>query len=151
MPSSTCIFCQIVERKLDASIVYQDKDCMVLMDLFPIKTGHMLVIPKQHGQYLQDHSEQVQAHLIQVCSHIIEAAKKAKVIEQDCNLVLNDGKVANQHIPHVHFHILPREQGDFFSLIGGVVLRMKNYFGQESRRQKLDLIAADVAKHITAV
>jgi len=145
MKVNECIFCQIVDGKLPASKVYEDDKCMVLMDLFPIKQGHMLIIPKQHGQYLNDHSPEIQAHLVQVSARVIDAGKRAGVIKQDCNFLLNDGKVANQHVPHVHFHILPREKGDFFTLISGVVLRMKNYFGQEARRKRLDQIAQRVA------
>ena len=43
---TSCIFCQIIEGKAEASRVYEDKICLAFMDIQPVNPGHVLVIPK---------------------------------------------------------------------------------------------------------
>ena len=43
-----CLFCKIVNKEVDAKILYEDNDVMVILDAYPDTDGHTLVIPKKH-------------------------------------------------------------------------------------------------------
>lgn len=148
MSQHECLFCRIATGEESASKIYEDDHCFVFLDLFPIRAGHTLVIPKQHGALLEDLPADIQAHLIHICEKVMKAHKAAGLGIKAHNLMLNDGKAANQHVPHVHFHLIPRQGGDVLGVIMGLVLRMKNIFGQAARRKKLDQLAALIARHL---
>ena len=43
-----CIFCDIVERKEKAEILFEDEKIISFLDINPFNVGHSLVIPKTH-------------------------------------------------------------------------------------------------------
>ena len=43
-----CIFCNIVEKKSDAEILFEDDNIVAFLDIQPINYGHALVVPKKH-------------------------------------------------------------------------------------------------------
>ena len=50
----TCIFCRIANRQVKASIVYEDKENMAVMDINPVRPGHVLLFPRMHTNALDD-------------------------------------------------------------------------------------------------
>ena len=46
--SNDCIFCRIIAGKLPSYKVYEDKNYLAILDLFPNITGQTLVMPKRH-------------------------------------------------------------------------------------------------------
>ncbi len=46
--ANDCIFCRIIEGKLPSYKVYEDKDYLAILDLFPNIVGQTLVMPKRH-------------------------------------------------------------------------------------------------------
>jgi len=143
-----CIFCQIVNKELPASVVYEDDLCLVFMDIFPIKPGHTLVIPKNHGAFLHDLEDKERQHLFIVANAVLQAQRSAGITQNGANLLVNDGKAANQHVPHVHVHILPRDQGDIGKVAWTFLTRMLNIFGKDKKRAKLDGLAKDIRQHL---
>lgn len=143
-----CIFCSILKGEAPASIVYEDEDCVAFMDLFPMRPGHVLVIPRQHATYLTELEPGLRAHLLEVCHWVIKAQKASGLPCDGNNLFLNDGPAANQHVPHVHFHVLPRRQGDLHKAITSFATRYLNYFGLAAHRQRLDSLADTIGQHM---
>lgn len=143
-----CIFCQIVNRELPASVVYEDDLCLVFMDVFPIKRGHTLVIPKTHVAFLHELDDKVRQHLFMVANAVLQAQRSAGIAQGGANLLVNDGKAANQHVPHVHVHILPRDQGDTGRMAWNFLTRMLNFFGKDKKRVKLDALAKEIRQHL---
>ena len=47
--TGACVFCGIVEGRVEASLLYDDQRVVAFMDLNPITPGHLLVIPKAHA------------------------------------------------------------------------------------------------------
>ena len=43
-----CIFCNIVNKKADAEILFEDENIIAFLDIQPINYGHTLVVPKKH-------------------------------------------------------------------------------------------------------
>ena len=72
-----CVFCQILEGRAEGSVVYRDERAIVLLDLFPVREAHCLVIPVQHQPLLQDLEPDLCAHLFELARRTIRAHKRA--------------------------------------------------------------------------
>ncbi|MDX1804936.1 MAG: HIT family protein [Alcanivorax sp.] len=144
---SKCIFCEIAAGRLPASIVYEDEQAMVLLDLFPVREAHCLVIPRQHAPLLEELDPSLSHHLMDLARRTIRAHKRAGLDVHAHNLVVNDGREANQHVPHVHLHVIPRRGGDTLAAVLTWAIRMLNVFGLARRRRRLDRLAGLLAEH----
>lgn len=111
-----CIFCAIVAGKAPASRVYEDDRFLSFMDIYPWRPGHTLVIPKRHGQRVGDLDADTNAELFALGVRISAAVRASGIPCDDVGFVLNDGPAANQSVPHVHLHVLPRTRGDLWRL-----------------------------------
>jgi len=102
-----CIFCDIIARKLPFIKIYEDDRFLVLMDKYPVSRGHALVIPKKHYNDLLVMPIREIGKLYSLVPIIAKAIVLA-VRANGFNVGQNNGKAANQIIPHVHVHIIPR-------------------------------------------
>ena len=106
-----CIFCSIINGANEGIIVYDNNYFLVLMDKYPISRGHTLVIPKTHYDNLLYMPQNEVGKLYSLVSIIAKAVVSA-VSADGFNIGQNNGKSANQIIPHVHVHIIPRFKND---------------------------------------
>ncbi|MCG8314896.1 MAG: HIT family protein [Pseudomonadales bacterium] len=143
-----CIFCQIVAKQAPASFVYEDEHAIAFLDLFPMNPGHTLIIPKLHAVHIEELSPRLRSHLFEITAAVVKAQKAAGIPCDGNNIFINDGPAANQHVPHVHIHSLPRKDGDLLKTVYTFATRFKNYFGQAALRKKLDDQAAQIAAHM---
>lgn len=137
----SCIFCDIVAKKAAASVVYEDAQFMAFMDLFPMRPGHTLIIPKQHACFVSELTPDLRGGLFELGNRVIQAQRQVGIEVAGHNLLINDGPVANQHVPHVHLHVIPRIPGDLHKALFSFASRYLSYFGTEARRRELDTIA----------
>ncbi len=106
-----CIFCQIIEGKLPSHKVYEDDKVLAFLDIYPITPGHVLVIPKKHYQNLEEIPDDELAHLMSIVKKIgLMMKENLGVIGY--NVCENNDPIAGQAIPHLHFHVVPRTEGD---------------------------------------
>jgi len=102
----SCLFCNIAQKKIPATLVYEDDDVVAFKDLNPQAPTHVLVIPRKHIETLND----VQPEDAELIGKVILAAKKiAKEnghAEAGYRLVLNCNKEAGQTVFHIHCHLL---------------------------------------------
>jgi len=102
-----CLFCDIISGKVKAHFVYEDNTHVAIMDKYPIQRGHTLVMPRDHHEKIIDmNQEQVSTLFTRV--PIIARAILEVTKADGFNIGQNNGKAANQIIPHVHVHIIPR-------------------------------------------
>jgi histidine triad (HIT) family protein len=106
-----CIFCKIVKKEIPSSIVYEDKNTLAFLDISPLNRGHALVIPKKHYETIADIPESEIADLMKVVRKVGIATQKA-VGAHGLNITQNNGKAAEQFVPHMHFHLIPRFEED---------------------------------------
>jgi histidine triad (HIT) family protein len=111
---SDCIFCNILSGELESTIVYQDQDCTVLMDIQPINPGHMLVIPNDHFPSLESLPGQLGQHIFSIAQVNTAALRDSGIQCEGVNLFVADGKAAMQEVRHFHLHIIPRFTDDGF-------------------------------------
>jgi histidine triad (HIT) family protein len=131
---SECIFCEIARGDAERSLVHEDDDLVVVMDIQPVNAGHALVFPKRHAARLADLDEEGVAALFVAAWRAGAAARRSGVRCEGVNLFVADGEVAGQDVDHVHVHVLPRFDGDPF--------RIDREGGWEERpRAELDEVA----------
>eukprot|EP01086_Lenisia_limosa_P004406 TRINITY_DN1968_c1_g1_i2.p1 TRINITY_DN1968_c1_g1~~TRINITY_DN1968_c1_g1_i2.p1 ORF type:complete len:160 (+),score=32.75 TRINITY_DN1968_c1_g1_i2:63-482(+) len=105
--ADNCIFCKIIKREIPSSEIYRDEYCMAFFDIFPVAKGHALVIPIDHVKTLSDMKSEQLMGLMGNMPKIAKAVCETAGTEQ-YNIVQNNGELAGQVVPHVHFHIIPR-------------------------------------------
>jgi histidine triad (HIT) family protein len=140
-----CIFCEIIAERLPASIAYRDQDWLVLMDIHPITEAHALIIPTRHCAHLSDIDAAGRQALFDLAAATMAAQESAGFSIGGANLLLNDGIAANQHIPHLHLHCIPRKNGDLLAFARRMVLRTVGIFGFRVSLGRLDRIAEKLA------
>lgn len=111
-----CVFCAIVTGRLESSVVHDDDRVLAFMDLNPVSTGHLLVIPKAHAAFLADLHPEDGAAMFRVAQSLTAAVRASPLRSDGVNLFLADGEAAGQEVFHVHLHVLPRYPGDGFRL-----------------------------------
>ena len=111
-----CVFCDIVAGRGPASVVYSDESVMALLDVRPVTTGHLLVIPRAHAAYLADPDLAQGGHMFAVAQRMAAALRRSGLPCDGVNLFLADGEAAFQEVFHVHLHVVPRTAGDGFRI-----------------------------------
>lgn len=106
-----CVFCAIIRGQSPVAKVYEDNVFLAFMDKYPITSGHTLVLPKYHYGDLFQMTEDEVGNLYRVV-HTIASAVYNATGAQGLNTGQNNGKAANQIVPHVHVHIIPRYEKD---------------------------------------
>ena len=103
----TCLFCQIMDGKTPAHFIYEDDTHIAIMDKYPIHKGHSLVIPRKHHEKIIDMDIKDVSVLFSKVPYIARAVIEATGAD-GFNIGQNNGRAANQIIPHVHVHVIPR-------------------------------------------
>jgi histidine triad (HIT) family protein len=101
-----CIFCKIVAGIIPTRFLYQDEEVIAFPDLHPRAPVHILVIPRQHIQSLNELNDDhisLLNHLIKV---VRQVAKDKGIYDKGYRLVINTGREGGQVIPHLHLHVM---------------------------------------------
>ncbi len=109
-----CIFCKIVNGEIPAVKLYEDENVLSFLDIAPASKGHALVITKKHYSTLLDVPHEELGDLVKAVQKI-GAAVMIAINAEGFNVLQSNHKAAGQVIPHVHFHIIPRKEGDNLS------------------------------------
>ena len=97
----------MMDGKLPFHMIYDDDDCLAILDKYPIDNGHSLIITRQHYEKITDMSIDDVSKLFSKVPKIINAIIKATGADA-FSIAQNNGKSAKQIIPHVHIHLIPR-------------------------------------------
>ncbi|WP_231129017.1 HIT family protein [Candidatus Nitrosocosmicus hydrocola] len=105
--NGNCIFCRIIQKDIPYAIIYENDKFLAFMDKYPINHGHTLIVPKQHYSNILEMPFEIVGEMYSLVPRLAKAI--TSVIESDgFNINQNNGKSANQIVPHVHVHIVPR-------------------------------------------
>ena len=110
MTDPTCLFCRIVAGEIPSRQVYADDAAVAFLDLEPLKTGHTLVVPREHVSDALA-GPQVLAAIapaIAATGRLLQDKLKATGM----NIVSNVGADAGQSVFHLHVHLVPRYADD---------------------------------------
>lgn len=101
-----CIFCDIINRKRQATIVYEDETVMAFNDVHPQAPIHILLVPKRHIPILLD----MKGDDLSILGHLFEVANKIardkEIARRGFRLVMNCNPESGQTIYHIHLHLL---------------------------------------------
>lgn len=106
-----CIFCKIIDGAIPSYKIYEDDKVYAFLDIACDAYGHTLVIPKRHCVNVLDCDPDSLAAVINAVKTISDH------YVNDCgfdgvNVFNASGKAAEQSVFHLHFHIIPRKNGD---------------------------------------
>ncbi|MDA3922430.1 MAG: histidine triad nucleotide-binding protein [Salinisphaera sp.] len=102
---SDTIFSKIIDRKIEADIVFEDDRCLAFRDVNPQAPMHVLVIPKKPIDMLA-HADDSDASLL---GHLMLVARQVAADEgypDAFRLVVNNGETVGQTVFHLHLHVL---------------------------------------------
>ena len=105
----SCLFCGIVSKEVDASIVFQDDVSTAFLDHRPLFPGHTLLVPNQHFETLTDLPSKLVAPFFSNVQFLARAVELAMAAEG--SFVAMNNRVS-QSVPHLHVHIVPRRKKD---------------------------------------
>lgn len=101
-----CLFCNILEKKIPATVVYEDDHTLAFRDIRPMAPTHVLVIPKKHIAAIHDLEDGDVETVGRVMVAARRVADKEGLVESGFRLVVNDGDAAGQTVHHIHVHVL---------------------------------------------
>lgn len=106
-----CLFCKISKGEIKSWKVYENEHIFAFLDINPVNEYHTLVIPKKHYEDIFDVPEK---ELQEVVSAIkkLTALYSQKLGIKNVQIINNSGAEAQQDVFHLHFHIVPRKNGD---------------------------------------
>jgi histidine triad (HIT) family protein len=102
-----CIFCKIINKEIEAKILYEDDVILAFEDIAPQAPVHVLVVPKRHVANLAELPLKKEPYLAEsLLGAINEVTKKYNLNTKGYRVVVNCGRDAGQEVPHLHFHLL---------------------------------------------
>ena len=104
-----CVFCKIAKKEIPAHIVYEDKDFLAFLDIYPHTPGHVQVIPKKHYRWVWDipMDKKTSSNLgvyFEIVAKIAHAQRKAF----NTDWILS--KIVGDEISHAHIWVFPNNK-----------------------------------------
>jgi ATP adenylyltransferase len=124
-PKPGCLFCRVIENPQDEDaylVVWRPEGAIVMLNKFPYNPGHAMVAPLAHRSTLEDLDDAETADLMRAVRRTFTVLRTVMKPE-GLNAGVNVGRAAGAGIPdHVHFHVVPRWNGDtnFMAVIDDV-------------------------------
>ena len=124
------------------SIFYKTEHSFAFVNLRPIVPGHVLVSPQRVVPLLEDLTEEECMDLFRTVRITQQVLKRHYANSTAFNVAIQDGRAAGQSVPHVHVHVLPRQEGDF-ERNDDVYDHLNEWAPREELRFKTTLVVAD--------
>ncbi len=101
-----CLFCKVIDRKIPASIVYEDDHVLAFNDINPQAPTHVLVVPKRHIATLNDLEPGDDPTVGELVRRAAAIAKERGIWAGGFRTVFNTNSDAGQTVFHIHLHLL---------------------------------------------
>ena len=102
--SADCLFCRIVRKEIPATLVHESDDCIAFRDIDPRARVHVLVVPREHVDSLNDiRDPAIVGRLAIVAADI---ARQEGIAESGYRVVVNTNRDGGQTVSHLHLHLL---------------------------------------------
>jgi len=111
MSNGDCLFCQIIAGQIPSTKVAESDNVVAILDINPVNPGHTLIIPKKHSKNMLDADDETLKEMVLFSKRVAQAILDSLEYEA-FNLELNNGQIAGQVIPHLHWHLVPRTADD---------------------------------------
>jgi ATP adenylyltransferase len=119
-----CIFVDLPAQQNDREnlLLYRGKKAFVMLNAFPYTNGHVMVAPYRHTAAITDLDDDELLEINQLLARCVTWITRAYKPD-GFNIGVNLGSAAGAGIPsHVHWHVVPRWNGDtnFMTTVGDV-------------------------------
>lgn len=95
------IFGEILAKKRNAQIIYENELVLAFLDAYPSTEGHTLIIPKVEVDYYRDVDDTHYLEVFKTAKFLTPAIEKAAACDR---LYLF---VKGYTVPHFHLHMIP--------------------------------------------
>ncbi len=127
------IFSKIIKGEIPCYKIAENADFIAFLDVFPLKKGHVLVVPKKEVDYIFDLEDETYIGLMNFSKTIAAAIKKAI----SCNRV--GVSVVGLEVPHAHVHLIPINTVNDMNFSNSKLTLSKDEF---------EVIANSIKKHL---
>lgn len=103
---SDCLFCRIVAGEIPSTKVYEDPEVYAFRDIDPKAPTHVLLIPKEHSDSLNDLAKSDEPLLGHMLRLVPKLANQEGIAESGYRTVINTGGDGGQSVEHLHIHLL---------------------------------------------
>ena len=101
-----CLFCKIINREINATIVYEDERVVAFNDINPQGPTHVLVVPRRHIASLNDLAPDDDHIVGEMVRRGAAIAKQRGVSSGGFRTVFNTNGDAGQTVFHIHLHVI---------------------------------------------
>jgi histidine triad (HIT) family protein len=107
------IFSKIIAGQIPGYKIAENDQFFAFLDIFPLREGHTLVVPKMEVDKFFDVPDDVLANMLLFAKPIARAIEQAF----DCNRC--GLAVVGLEVPHAHLHLVPIDQADDLNFTRG--------------------------------
>ena len=111
LQKQNCIFCHIINGKVQSRKIYEDDNVFAILDINPASPGHILLLPKEHHSIMPQIKENEIGYMFMLAKALSNACLRALKCH-GTNIFVANGVAAGQKAPHFMIHIIPRKDGD---------------------------------------
>ena len=123
------IFSKIIVGEIPAYKIAEDKMFIAFLDIFPVKIGHVLVVPKVEIDSFFELPDDYLSKILVFAKPIATAIAKA----YPCNRV--SLITVGLEVPHAHLHLIPMDRTEDMNLMNEKIKLSKEEF--EEMQQKI--------------
>ena len=105
-----CIFCKIADGRVPSTLVHEDDVCVAFYDLEPQAPTHILIIPREHIDSLDNAKAAEKETLGHLMFTSAEIARERGFADDGYRLVINTNSDGGQTVFHLHVHLLAGRQ-----------------------------------------
>lgn len=95
------IFTKIIKGEIPSHKIYEDEHTFAFLDIHPVTTGHVLVVPKEQVEFVWDLDDETYMHLMRsvktIARHLRDVSGKPYVGQH----------IVGTDVPHAHIHLMP--------------------------------------------
>jgi histidine triad (HIT) family protein len=102
---SDCLFCKIAAGDIPADKVYEDEQVVVFKDIYPKAKVHLLIVPREHIQSLNEMQAGHDALIAQMM-RLLPVLAKEQGLQSGFRTIINTGPGGGQEVMHLHIHLL---------------------------------------------
>ena len=122
-----CIFCKIIKGEIPYYKIAENEDYLAFLDICQFTSGHTLIIPKKHYQFIWD---------VPKIDEYFEFVKKVGNHFRELGYQYVDTVTMGRQVPHAHVHLIPHnaDNNDWHKSLEGI-FELQN---DENRRPDSD-------------
>lgn len=110
-----CVFCKIIRKEVEASMIYEDADVVAFLDINPLAEGHTLIVPKMHFVDIFDVDPLILERLGVLSKSIAQRMRDILGVN-GVYLFNSSGFSTERSYQHFHMHVIPRKGKDDLKL-----------------------------------